>query len=598
MTTATVSGWTRGLTPPPRLTVSEWADTHRMIAPGTSPEPGRWRTDRTPYLRGPMDAATDPDIDTIVLIMSSQVAKTEALINIAGYFIEQDPAPQLFVLPTLELADSFSTKRFQPTCDVSPGLRAAIGTHYGRDASVTIREKSYPGGDIVFAGANSPASLASRPRRVVLFDEIDKYKSNIGADGDPIKQGFQRTQNFWNRRKVLASTPTIDGASAIQDWWKRSDRRLYMCPCHACGTFQSLEWEQINWPGRETAESRPNDATYACVHCDAHWSQTEVWAAVTHGHWKAQAPFNGIAGFHVWALYSPWVTMAQLAAEWDSCAGKPQEEQTFVNLKLGRPYVPTAGALTTPEHLFARRDDYGPEMLPEGVLLVTAGIDVQGNRLEIQYLGWGEDDLKWTLDYGVHYCDPSVPAAWTEFEQRFLLRRFEHPCGQTLGIEAAAFDTGGHASQAVMEFVRQARAGFRPYYAIKGVPGEGRPIIKKSQQRFKLGAELHLVGVDDAKTVLYQELAADPYRVRFAKHLPLGYFQQLVAETVKITFPNGRPKREWVVKNSRRNEALDTAVYAMAARYAISVDYPRRRASMQKNPAPRRSLADVAELFN
>lgn len=582
------SGWSLGFEQPPELTVSQWADESRIIAAGTGPEPGRWRTDRTPWTREAMDAFSDPDIEIVVLMWSSQVAKTESLLNVAGFFIAQDPSPQMFVLPDLNLADSFSRNRFTPTVEVSPALLACIGRHRSRDSNVTILEKAYPGGDIVFAGANSAASLASRPRRVVLFDEIDKYKANIGNDGNPIKQGFQRTQNFYNSKKGLASTPTLEGASEIDSWFKRSDQRYYELPCPACGAFQSLEWEQVRWE-----KTKPETARYVCAHCEHELNQREVFLAVRKGHWKARAPFNGIAGFHIWAIYSPWVTMAQLVAEWEDCEGKPAEEQTFINLKLGRTYNPQKSAQTTPRQLFDRREDFGPlpnggyHRFPAEVLLVTVGIDVQHNRFEAVYLGWGARDEKWVLDYRVHYADPTDPASFFAMEREFGLqsRTFDHPAGGLIAIEAVAIDAGNW-QQAVLEFVREARAGWKNYYATKGQPGPGRQIILVSEQKFRSGAKLHNVGVDDGKTTLYQELAARPdektgeghYRVHFANHLSEEYFEQLVSERVKIEFVGGRAKRKWMPPSGgRRNEALDTFVYAMAARYTLSVDYEARR---------------------
>lgn len=598
-------GWSLGLELPPKQTVSQWADAKRMIAQGTGPEPGRWRTDRTPYLREPMDSMSDPDIETVVLMMSSQVGKTEVLLNVAGYYVEQDPAPQMLVLPTLELADSFSTKRFTPTVEASVSLLDRIGLAQARATSNTIREKSYPGGDIVFAGANSPASLASRPRRVVLADEIDKYKANIGSDGDPLKQAFQRTQNFWNRKRAIASTPTIEGLSAIDVWFKRSDQRQFEVPCHACGTFQPLEWEQVRW-NRGDHES----ARYFCAHCDEEWDQRQVYLSVRHGHWVAQAPFNGIAGFRCWAIYSPWVTLAELVAEWEEAEGKPGEEQTFVNLKLGRVYNPTKGAKTTPEALYARREDYGPTAeggyrnLPAGVLLVTCHVDVQHDRWECQYLGHGVDDERWVLDYRVHYGETHDPLRWKEMEMALLVRSFPHPSGRDLPIEAVAIDAGDQ-QQTVLEFVRECRMAFKPYYAVRGVAGEGRPLFRESDQRFKLGAKLHLSGVDDGKKMVFAEVAAGPtddnpghrIRVHFPNHLDLSYFQGLIAsEKLKVEFVGGWPKRKWVPVHGVRNEPLDTFVGAMAVRYALSVDFVARAASLAADFKPT-SFTNIADLF-
>lgn len=602
-----VSGWHLGLELPPQQTISQWADAHRIIAQGTGPEPGRWRTDRTPYLREAMDAFCDPDTELVVLKMSSQVGKTEVLLNAALYYVGQDPSPQMLVLPTLEVAASFSTKRFTPTVEATPALRARL-SQAERNSSNTIYEKAYPGGDIVFAGANSPTALASRPRRVVLFDEIDKYAANIGKDGDPIKQGFQRTQNFWNRKKGLASTPSIEGLSAIDEWFKRSDQRHFECPCHACGAYQALEWEQVRWP-----DGKPDLARYHCSECDEPWDQRQVQLAVRHGRWEPRQDFAGIAGFHVWAIYSPWVTMADLAAEWDEVKDKPTEEQAFVNLKLGRSYNLTKGAKTTPEALLERRatqgHDYGPAadgsyMVPDPVLLVTAHVDVQPDRWECQYVGWAAGDVKFVLDLSRYFADTAVSINWKAMETALLTRTFQHPSGHVLQIEAIAIDAG-YQQQTVLEFVREARAAFRPYYAVRGVSGEGKPIIRQSEERFKFGAKLHLVGVDDGKSILFQEIAARPdperpgshYRVHFPRHLDLDYFRQLVAsERLKVEYVAGWPKRKWVPVSGVRNEALDTFVGAMAARYALSIDYEARRAQISGQTRVK-SLGDLAEAF-
>jgi phage terminase large subunit GpA-like protein len=596
-------GWGLGFELPPRLTVSQWADQRRVIAPG-SPEPGRWRTDRTPYLREPMDSVSDPDGQITVLEMSSQVGKTEVLLNVAGYFVDAEPAPQLFVMPTLELSDSFSVSRFQKTVDHSPYLLDRIGKSSERDSQNTIREKHYPGGDIVFSGANSPASLASRPRRVVLMDEVDKYKSFIGKDGDPIGQAIQRTQNFYNRRIVIASTPTLEGESEIDAWFKRSDQRHFHCPCPDCGEYQPLVWEQVDWPCRDTKEARFADATYTCVHCGSLWNQRSVMLAVRAGKWVAHNADAPIRGYHVWAIYSPWVTMAALAQEWADARGNEAKEQAFVNLKLGRVYTPTKAAGTTVTELMSRRQDYGPTRIPGSVVCVTCFVDVQADRFEVQYLGWAIGDVKYVLDYQVLWGDVTAPATWDQLDRDLLSRGFPHPDGPPLSIEAIGIDAGNW-QQLVLDFVRTRRQAFRPFYAVKGVPGQGRPLWRESEQRFRAGAKLHLSGVDDGKTMLMQELAAGPsednpaaeYRVHFPAHLDENYFRQLVeSERLKVDFVAGRPVRKWIQVSGRRNEALDTFVGAIAVRHALSINYEGRLA---QRAGERRGMtgADLARLF-
>jgi len=596
-----------GFQMPPRLTVSQWSDAHRFIARGTGPEPGRWRTDRLPLLRQVMDAVNDPNIHTVVLKCSSQAAKTEVLINVAAFFIDQDAAPAMFVLPTLDLADSFSTKRFDPTVDATPALAARIGTHKSRDTSTTIREKSYPGGDLVFAGANSPASLASRPRRIVIFDEIDKYKANIGHDGDPIKQGIQRTQNFWNRRVLLASTPTLKKVSAIDDWFERSDQRHHYVPCKDCGEYQRLEWEisvdGVTQPRIAWTRGKPDSAHYVCRHCGSTWDQRDLMRAVRHGQWRPHAASRGIAGFHWWSVYTPWVTMAELAAEWEEAEGKPEKEQTFVNLKLGLSYDPSRTASTTPEMLMERREDYGPAgdgsyTVPEEVLAVSAFVDVQPDRFEVQYLGWGLNDEKWVLDLAKHWGDITDPKVWEALDDHLLKRMFRHPLSpEPLSIEAIGVDAG-YMQHLAMSFVTSRRAAFRPIYAVKGVDGFGRPLWKESEAKFKLGAKLHISGVDEGKSRLYQELAVtEPrYRIHFPRHLDLDYFRQLVSEVIKVEYKAGRPHPSWHLPSGKRNEALDTFVGAVAVRQALSIDYEGRRSAIS-GTATTASYADLAQMF-
>ncbi len=612
-------GWALGFELPPRLTVAQWADGHRFIAAGTGPEPGRWRTDKAPFQREPMDAACDPDVETVVLQWSSQVGKTEILINASAFYIDQDPAPQMFVMPDLGLADSFSRSRYQPTIDASPALRSRVGEQLTRDGSNTLLEKTYPGGDIVFAGANSPASLASRPRRVVIFDEIDKYKSNIGHDGSPIKQGIQRTQNFWNRKILLASTPTVEGLSAIADWFGKSDQRRFEVPCPHCCHHQELLWEtevpdgaggvdkvrRVDWPKGE-----PEKAAYACVECGVAWSEHDRQLAVRAGRWRAHAPFRGIAGFYINALASPWVTIAALAREWEDSEGKPTEEQAFVNLKLGLPYNPTRGATTTPQELEARCEDYGPSpdggyLVPDEVLVVTAFTDVQHDRLETMFMGWGANDLKVVLDYRVSWGDPTDPAFWERYDDDVLKVTFAHPSGASLGIEAIGIDAG-YLQRRVMDFVQSRRASFRPFFAVKGMAGQGKPLWRESDEKFKLGAKLYISGVDDGKTQAYKELAVrdDPEtgtrrRVRFPRRnaLPGDFFEQLVVERVKIDFKAGRPEVKWHLPSGRRNEALDTFVGNMAVRASMTIDYEGRRRNLA--PANRsKGYDDIAAMFN
>ncbi len=596
-------GWSQGFQLPPDYKISEWADEHRVIAHGTGSEPGLWRTDRLPLLREVMDALNSAAVHTLVLCCSSQAAKTETLMNIVGYYIDQDPAPQMFVLPTLELADSFSVSRFAKTVDATPVLRDKMGGPKSRDANQTIREKQFPGGDLVFAGANSPASLASRPRRIVAFDEVDKYRENIGQDGDPIAQGIQRTQNYYNRKIIIASTPTQAGVSAIEYWFKQSDQRYRLVPCPECGHMQRLQWfqeidgekiQRVRWqPGQ------PETAEYICAGNGCVWDQRRLRVAVSHGVWQAtsKAVDPGIVGFHWWSLYTPWVSMADLAREWEKCDGYAAREQTFINLKLGEVWHPTRSAATTPEMLLARREDYGPEKLPAGVLAITAFVDVQGDRWECTYLGWGALEEKWVIDHAVHYGDPTDPAQWEAMDERLLRRVFTHDSGAAMQIEAIGVDAG-YLQQMVLDFCRTRRQAFRPFYAVKGKEGFGRPLWSESAEKFKLGAKLYLSGIDDGKTQLYQELAAEKVRVHFPRQLELPWFKQLVVEKIKMKPLRGRFVPEWHCPQGARNEALDCVVGNMAVRQTLqSIDWEARRRGLYAETKKSIDFSSLADKF-
>ena len=453
-------------------------------------------------------------------------------------------------------------------------------------------------------GANSPASLASRPIRIVLADEIDKFAANIGRDGDPLKQAFQRTVNFWNAKKILSSTPTLKGASAIERWYLRSDQREYHVPCHACGHKQALEFRpeptsEHPEPSIVWEEGRPQTAEYVCAACGALWDQRQIRAAVQQGEWVAQQAFSGVAGFRLSALYSPWLTLSGLLSEWLEVKGRPEEEQTFINLKLGEVYEPAQGAETTPQELYARREDFGPDRLPAEVLLITAGVDIQHDRAEVQYLGWGMGDETFVLDHLKIPGDPTGARLWAALREA-LDRSFRHPSGRDLAVEAAAVDSGNW-TQRVYQFALEAQQAFRPVYAVKGVEGQGRPIWKRSGARLKSGGQLYLVGVDDAKTEIYAAAARrdpGPGYIHFAAHLDEEFFEQLVgAEVIRITYARGFPRRVWDNPRRRRNEALDCMVYARAARYAMSIDYDARAEALSGGDEPEMSMADLAKLY-
>lgn len=531
-------------------------------------------------MRGVMDAVSDPAVAQVVVMSCAQIGKSEVLNNIIGYHIDQDPAPILMVQPILDTAEAYSKDRIAPMLRDTPALAAKLGQARSRDSGVTLLHKIFPGGHLTLAGANSPASLASRPIRIVLCDEVDRYPMSAGAEGDPVSLAKQRARTFWNRKLVLTSTPTLKGFSRIEAAWEESDKRRFFVRCPHCGEEQHLVWSQVHWPKGE-----PDKALYCCVECGVAWQEADRHRAVKKGRWIATAPFKGIAGFHLNQIYSPWVTLPELAVDFVAASKSPELLKTFVNTVLGESWE-DQGQRVSGDDLSARLEDWG-DKAPAQVRTVTCGVDIQDDRAEVERVGWGFEDESWSLDHKVIYGDPSTPGFWRELDA-YLLTSTITADGRALRAAATAVDSGGHHTQAVYRFCR-ARFS-RKVYAIKGAAGMGRPVWPKRARKAKQGGALiFAIGVDAAKESVVTRLKIAEPGPGFC-HFPVGrdkeYFDQFGAETKVTKKIRGFPVLQWVKREGARNEALDCRVYAFAALQALNINWARVRAETQPLPAP------------
>lgn len=578
--------WWRTLAPPPDLTVSQWADARRRLSPEASAEPGRWDTRRAEYQRGIMDAISDATVHTVVVMSSAQVGKSEIVLNGLGYFIDQDPAPILLLQPTVEMGEAFSKDRLAPMLRDTPALQGKVKDAASRNSGNTTLHKQFPGGHVTIAGANSPASLASRPIRVLFCDEVDRYPASAGTEGDPVALATKRTTTFWNRKVVMVSTPTVKGSSRIERAYLESDQRVRLAVCQHCGHEQKLVWANVKWP-----EGKPSEARYCCDGCGVLWDDVDRMRAVRAGRWMALAPFNGVAGFHLSELYSPWRTMAETASDFLAAKASPERLQTWVNTSLGETWEDKSGALDDGA-LIQRREEWGLEWVPADVLLITAGADVQHDRIEVTFLGWSEGGSIFALGHDVLYGDViEDDEVWRDLDA-CLARRFPHALGGRIGVDAAAVDAGdGATSKKVMEFCR-ARAR-RRIMAIKGEDGFRRAVMERSKG--KTSAGLWLVGVDTAKNTLMTRISALPERspgeqpyagspVRFSADLPPVWFEQLVSERIVTGHVRGMPTRRFERIPGRRAEALDCTVYAYAARQVVTgIDWQARAVDLSRS---------------
>jgi phage terminase large subunit GpA-like protein len=559
--------------PPPRLSVSEWSDAHRIL-PETSAEPGRWRTSRAPYLREIMDSCSDHGVERVVFMKSSQVGYSEALLNILGYFVDQDPAPILVVQISIGEAAKFSKERVAPLIQDCPVLREKVVARKSRDSGNTIDAKKFRGGHLGIVGANAPSGLRARARRVILFDEVDGFPASAGEEGDPIELAEKRSTTFWNRLIVMGSTPTIKDLSRIEAAFLESDQRYYLVPCPDCGHEQRLIWERVVWEKEELPEGgkrhRPETAAYCCEACGSLIRERSKPRMLRDGRWVATEE-SEIRGYHISSLYSPWLTWAELAREFLKAVGSKERLQVFTNTRLGLPWD-AAGEVFDDQELLRRREVYVSSPLPAGAVLLTAGVDVQADRLEVEVVGWGRSFESWSIEYRRIPGDPSGPGPWKLLDE-LMAETWKHPSGTLLRISAMAVDSG-YLTQQVYRYAKKRFA--QRVWAVKGRAGEGLPIMGRPTAKNKAKVPLYPIGVDTAKGQLYRWLQVEPGEpgepnpgyCHFPSREPYDeeYFRQLTGEKL-VTRVNrvGRMKREWVRRPGRRVEALDVRVYAMAA---------------------------------
>lgn len=559
--------------PPTKLTVSQWANQNLRLSAEDSAEPGQFNTDRAPFQAGIMDAVSETGIHTAIVMSSAQIGKTVILKAIVGYHVDQDPAPILIMQPTEHMAEAFSKDRLAPMIRDTPCLKHRIADPKSRDSGNSILHKRFNGGHLTMVGSNSPSSLASRPIRVVLCDEVDRYPPSAGTEGDPVNLAIKRTATFWNRRIVLTSTPTIKGVSRIEYAYLNSDQRRYYVPCPHCQHFHHLQWANVHFDA-----THPEHAAMACPECGGLIEEKHKGGMLARGEWRAENPgVKGIAGFHINELYSPWRRWADVVTDFLAAKQSPETLKTWINTSLGETWEEQSEK-SDPSSLLSRRENYTTTRLPAGILYLTAGIDCQGDRLEMEVVGWRQDGRdsppeSWGVEYQVLRGDPARIEVWNQLDA-LLKQEWRTEDGRVLRIQAACVDSGGHHTSQVYAFC-EARKG-RHIYAIKGMPGS-RPIWNhKPAKSQKYRAQVWHVGGETAKDAWYARLKIQEPGPGYC-HFPMAYdehyFDMLTAEQVRTKYSKGRPVREWFCPKGKRNEALDIRVYAMAALHARPVNW-------------------------
>ena len=590
--------------PPERIKVSEWAELHYEL-PETSAEPGLWNRFRAPYQSGIMDAIAEPGVNKVSLMCAAQVGKTIILLAIICYFIDLDPCSMMMTQPTTEMAEIFSKEKLSSAITNVKPVAAKI-VQKSRNASSTILMKMFAGGFLRLSGANSPSSLASMSIRIFLGDEIDKYPPSAGKEGDPVQLAIERTSTFWNSLVFLVSTPSIKGNSRIESEYEQSDKRLCYVPCPYCNTFQHLSWNNFEYAGKDTDESDPASGCYfVCVECGELISESHKNSLMRRLEWRATAKAKspGHVGFQLSRFYSPWVSWTDIAFNYEKARHDPQQLQVFWNATLGLSFENVAGEKLDWERLRSRskKSDYSLGTVPSAALILTAGVDVQADRLEVAVWAWGEGEQAWLIDYQKIIGDPLEDKTW---EQLSLVTSKDYPhfSGAIVKPRATCIDSG-YLTQEVYHQVK--RFKYLHWFAVKGVSGEGKPLcsvpsvqeINYKGQKIKRGIKLYKVGVDMAKETLYArsqiETSGAKY-LNFPNNLHGDWFKEFCSEVQVTHHRHGRPYTVWEKLSGVRNEALDVSVYALAAANLAGVqriDWEAERNNLKENVGIRRDVS-------
>jgi phage terminase large subunit GpA-like protein len=557
-----------------RVPIVPWVEAEYVITKDSGAAfPGPYRFTAVPFWREVAEAFADEATEEIIVAKSSQVGYTELLMAFIAWSMVQDPSSALMIQPTVEMAESWSKERLAPVLRDVPALRGLMrGETKGmaRSSDDTLRRKIHPGGWLAIMGANSPAGLASRPVRRVIGDELDRWPVSAGKEGSPLSLAAKRSITYWNRKKIAGGTPTEEGGSPTWEMWEASDQREWHVPCPHCGTTQPLRWKdddgQYLIVCDRDADGRlvPETARYRCADCAALIDESDKAAMIAAGRWVAKHPGRRLRGYHVWAAYSPWMTWAEIVREFEASRGSEALLRVFVNTILGLPFAPAAEKIDG-DKLRSRSEAWGdPAEPPPEVGLLTAGVDVQADRVEYVVTGWGAGERACVLEYGIVEGDPGQRETWEELTAALARDR------GGLRVVAVAADTG-YRPETVWAWA-DARLPFRAF-PIKGIDGRGRLVMTKP------GAVTHkrtrrpwLVGSDtvkDSRAARLRSAPDGPQGVRFSDSLPAEFFDHLTAERLRTVYVGNRPMRKWELIPGRRNEGGDCFDYALAALHGL-----------------------------
>lgn len=576
-----------GMKPPEDLTVSQWADKNRRLTSESSAEVGKWRTSRTPYMFDILDSFTDPLIEHIVVVAASQVGKSETINNMVGYCIDQDPGPILLIQPTIDDVKRYSEMRIAPMIRETRCLKRKVADPKSRDAANTKRQKSFPGGVLVMTGSNVAHDLSSMPIRYVFGDERDRWATSAGSEGDPWELAVARTRTFYNKKMVEVSTPTVKGASAIENSYNLGTMERWKTQCPHCGEYVEVTFDNIRfeYDAAENGDKKIfhiSEIFYVCPECggisDEHTmkSQPAKWVATVpeaRKHHKTRS-------FWLTAWVSPWATWESIILQFLQAGTDSAKLQVVYNTQFGELWE-ERGDMASEDDVMARREVYEAEV-PDGVLLLTCGVDTQDDRLEYEVVGHRRFGETWGIKKGVILGRPDTEEVWERLDE-VLSHKYKFKSGVSLQISLTFIDEGGHFTQEVRQhcLARQ----YDHVFAIKGanrpdIPYTAPPKKQKIVVNGKVIGQVWVyeIGVNAGKQKIVDNLRVQSPGANYC-HFPLRddygkqFFKQLMSEHLAYVPKLKHPWQWQKIPGHERNEAFDIRNYNLAACEILSPDW-------------------------
>jgi phage terminase large subunit GpA-like protein len=567
-----VTSWMGGFEPQARLTCSEWTGAERYLPETSAARGGRYHLESVPALRGILDTIHEPGVRKIAIRKAAQVGMSEGLLSIVGYLIAHDPSPTILMLPTINDAELFSKEKLAPMIRTTPALRALVQDGRGKGDESTLRMKLFPAGYLLLAGGSSPTSFQSRSARVVIGDEVDRIPPAVGDEGSAVDLLMNRTITFGDALAIFCSTPVLKGGQ-IDSLVSRSDQRQFHILCPKCRTLDYVTWrDPEHWCVRYTDD---DPRTARLLHgCGATLDNPGRLAALQSGQWRATATPQepGLVGYHVPAWLSTFVSLESLVAGWLRAQQLGRQSlKTFVQTSLAEGWEDRDSPKPEPHALLSTREDYGAYEVPEPVVLLTMGVDVQRSRVEALILGWSEDGDRYVIDHEVLYRPPSDDV----FEDLFssiAASRFTHPLGYRLHVAGVAIDSGDQTDLVykACRFQKRMLPGGR-YLWVHATKGWGRkpdmPMVNPTPANMKVCWLWHL-NADKLKDDLADALASRRIHFPRKEWCNESFFEQLTAEERRVKYDarDVAIGSYWEAQPGRRNEVLDLVCLAHAAK--------------------------------